>query len=146
MSLGRTGSTHLTLSKLFACQKSKVYITHEFLDFVTTFINIHFLKPILKIPKSFVDFMCNLVKFTEGSGNPENGNGLLQKLDWLKIVDLLNIRQKKDSYYIHDNDYSLNMIDDFANKLVSTRLRYFIHKHISQLQKFLEMNGLTKKL
>tara|TARA_Y100000004_G_scaffold79488_1_gene89333 strand:- start:818 stop:1783 length:966 start_codon:yes stop_codon:yes gene_type:complete len=143
MSLGRTGSTYLTahFQNYLYNKKSKVYNAHEFFRFwpMHFYKHIHFLKAYdLEIPKSFVDFMCNLVKFTEGSGKQP------EKWEWVapetrpygrKQVDLLNIRQKKDGYYIHDEwPYSLNMIDDFCEQISKVQgLEYFIHKHIGRI-------------
>ena len=140
MSLGRTGSTYLTahFQNYFYNKKSKAYNAHEFFRFwpMHFYKHIHFLKAYdLEIPKSFVDFMCNLVKFTEGSGKEP------EKYEWVapetrpygrKQIDLLNIRQKKDGYYVHDEwPYSLNMIDDFCEQISKIQdIEYFIHKHI----------------
>ena len=143
MSMGRTGSTFVCSHfKNYTYNPScKVYNANEFFRFwpMHFYRNIQFLKENnLDIPKSFVDFMCGLVKYKKAHGDKQ------EEHQWVAphshFYGQENTEQKRDDYYLHDGwPYSLNMIDDFCKELKKLNcIDFFIHKHISRIT---EMNG-----
>ena len=145
MSLGRTGSTFLCSHfKNYTYNSScNVYNANEFFSFWP----MHFYKQIdfikennLEFPKSFIDFMSNLVhydKYAKSSGLYFKWVAPAQKHYTLNK----DSKQEKDGYYLHNDwPYTLNMLDDFCKeiaKLTKTSgarvIDFFVHKHIARI-------------
>jgi hypothetical protein len=139
MSLGRTGSTFLCSHfKNYTYNSScNVYNAGEFFAFwpMHFYKQIDFLKEnSLELPKSFVDFMSNLVyynKYAKDSGTFFHWVAPVQKhYGWKK-----DSKEEKDGYYLHDGwPYTLNMLDDFCKEIAKLNcIDFFIHKHIARI-------------